>query len=138
MATNPERFYYVSNDRLALVEKGTNTTTVDGVTTEYITISEAKPLVVHAICRADYFTTGSLIKDSDYASSTIGPLGDIPVQFHEALVNKVIAMGYKRPPSLQLDVAQYFDNEYEKNVKEAKKFSRSNYTTTGIVSPVEF
>ena len=138
MATNPQRFYYVSNDRLAIVERGTSTTTVDGVTTEYVSISSAKPLVIHAVCRADYFDTGTLIEDDDYASSTIGPLGDIPIQFHEALVNKVIAMGYKRPPSLQVELAQYFDNEYEKNIKAAKKFSRSSYITTGMITPVEF
>ena len=138
MATNPQRFYYVSNNRLALVEKDSSTTTVDGVTTEYITISAAKPLIVHATCRADYFETGTVIDNDDYGSSTIGPLGDFPIQFHEALVNKVIAMGYRRPPSLQIELAQYFDNEYEKNIKEAKKFSRSNYITTGMISPVEF
>ena len=138
MATNPQRFYYVSNNRLALVEKDSSTTTVDGVTTEYITISAAKPLIVHATCRADYFETGTVIDNDDYGSSTIGPLGDIPIQFHEALVYKVIAMGYKTPPNINIDLAQYFDLEYEKSVKSAKKFSRRGYTQTGIIAPVDF
>tara|TARA_R100000005_G_C4944415_1_gene167558 strand:- start:2 stop:286 length:285 start_codon:yes stop_codon:yes gene_type:complete len=93
MNTNPERFYFVSNNRLAIIEKK-GSTTVDNATTEYQSISEAKPLVIHAISKADHFPTGTNATSDDYTSTTLGPLGDIPTQFHEALVYKVIAMGY--------------------------------------------
>ena len=135
--TNPERFYFVSNNRLAIVEKN-GVTTTDNASTTFKTISESKPLRLHTISRADHFKTGANIGTSEYSSNTLGPLGDIPIQFHEALVYKVIAMGYKTPPGLQIDLAQYFDLEYEKSVKSAKKFSRRGYTQTGMITPVDF
>ena len=137
MNTNPERFYFVDNDRLALVEKN-GTTTVDGASTSYNTISEAKPLRMNVISRADHFVTGANINEIDWSSATAGPLGQIPTQFHEALVYRVIAMGYKTPPTLDLSAAQYFDGEYEKVIKQAKKFSRSSYQSLGMIVPQDF
>tara|TARA_R100000231_G_scaffold138902_1_gene118463 strand:- start:5263 stop:5676 length:414 start_codon:yes stop_codon:yes gene_type:complete len=137
MYTNPERYYYVDNDRLAIIEKK-GSTTVDGATTNYQTISAAKPIRINSICKADHFNTGSNIKETDFESSTAGPLGHIPPQFHEALVFKVIAMGYKTPPTMDINIAQYFDMEYEKVVKQGKKFARSNYIQTGVIAPQEF
>ncbi len=110
--TNPERFYFVDNDRLALVEKN-GTTTVDGASTSYKTISVAKPLRMNTISKADHFLTGSNIQENDWGDANAGPLGQIPVQFHEALVWKVIALGYKTPPGLDVSAAQYFDIEYD-------------------------
>ena len=62
----------------------------------------------------------------------------IPSHFHEAIVYRAIAMGYKDPRNFDIEKAQYFEMEYEKAVKEGKKFARSNYQTTGIISPQEF
>ena len=137
MSTNPERFYYVDNDRLALVEKN-GTTTTDGASTAYKTISEAKSVRINAIAKADHFNTGSNINTTDITISSAGPLGHIPTQFHEALVFKVIAMGYKTPPAMDINTAQYFDMEYDKVVKEGKKFAKSNYIQTGMIVPQGF
>ena len=137
MNTNPERFYFVDNDRLAIVEKN-GLTTVDGASTVFKTISAAKAVRMNTICKADHFNTGSTIVTDDYTSTVAGPLGDIPTQFHEALVFKVIAMGYKTPPAMDINIAQYFDMEYEKVVKQGKKYSRSNYIQTGMISPQDF
>jgi len=135
--TNPARFYFVDNDRLAIIEKK-GSTTVDNATTNYQTISEAKPIRINSICKADHFNTGSNIVEADFISPNAGPLGHIPTQFHEALVFKVIAMGYKTPPAMDINVAQYFDMEYEKIVKQGKKFARSNYIQTGVIAPQDF
>ena len=135
--TNPERFYYVDNNRLAIIEKN-GTTTVDNASTQYKTITEAKPIRINTICKADHFNTGASIVEADFESTTAGPLGHIPTQFHEALVYKVIAMGYKTPPAMDINTAQYFDMEYEKVVKEGKKFARSNYIHTGMIAPQDF
>ena len=134
--TNPERFWFVSNNRLAIIEKD-GTTTVDNASTVYKSITEAKSLRIHAISKADHFTSSSF-STAEYESSTLGPLGDIPIQFHEGLVYKIISMGYKTPPSLNIDLAQYFDMEYEKVVKSAKKYARSAFIQTGMISPVSF
>jgi hypothetical protein len=137
MNTNPARFWYISNNRLALVEKN-GTTTTDGASTLYKSISVAKPLVVHSISRADHFPTGTEMVPGDFISSKEGPLGDIPLQFHEALVYKIIAMGYKTPPNINIELAQYFDMEYEKVVKSAKKYAKSGHIQTGMIAPVSF
>ena len=134
--TSPQRFYYIDNNRLALIEKK-GTTTVDNASTNYQTISEAKPIRMNTICRADHFSTSSG-EELDYNSPTVGPLGHIPTQFHEALVFKAIAMGYKTPPAMDINIAQYFDVEYDKVVKSGKKFSRSNYSQTGFIAPQDF
>tara|TARA_Y100001973_G_scaffold41744_1_gene62359 strand:- start:2764 stop:3183 length:420 start_codon:yes stop_codon:yes gene_type:complete len=135
--TNPARFYFVDNDRLAIIEKK-GSTTVDNASTNYQTISEAKPIRINSICKADHFNTGDKIVESDFNNASAGPLGHIPTQFHEALVYKVIAMGYKTPPAMDINIAQYFDMEYEKVVKQAKKFARSNYIQTGVIAPQDF
>tara|TARA_Y100001963_G_scaffold96804_1_gene133248 strand:- start:102 stop:521 length:420 start_codon:yes stop_codon:yes gene_type:complete len=135
--TNPARFWYVFNNRLALVEKN-GTTTTDGASTVYKSITAAKPLVIHSISKADHFGKGAGIVHAEFGSSVEGPLGDIPIQFHEALVYKVIAMGYKTPPNINIELAQYFDMEYEKVVKNAKKYAKSAFIQTGVVNPVSF
>ena len=135
--TNPPRFWFVSNDRLAIVEKD-GTVTKDGASTEYKSITASKPLVLHVISRADHFPKGTFASVDDFSSSIEGPLGDIPLQFHEALIYKVIAMGYKTPPNINIDLAQYFDMEYEKVVKSAKKYAKAGRIQTGVISPVSF
>ena len=137
MSTNPERFYFVDNDRLAIVEKN-GTTTVDGASTVYKTISEAKSIRMNTIAKASHFNTGSGFTTGDVTSATAGPLPHIPVQFHEALVYRAIAMGYKSPPNMDLNSSQFFDAEYAGIIKQAKKFARSNYIQTGMIAPQDF
>jgi hypothetical protein len=73
-----------------------------------------------------------------YNDNTWGPLDEIPSQFHEALAFKVIAMGYKDPRNMKIELAQYFDAEYDKVCKQAKKYARSNFQSTGQIVPQEF
>ena len=47
-------------------------------------------------------------------------------------------MGYKTPPQMNIQVAQYFDLEYDKVVKEAKKYARRSFTQTGMINPVSY
>ena len=137
MNTDPKRFYFVDNNRLGLIETN-GTTTVDNASTIFKSISEAKPIRINTICKADHFNTGGTIVEADFTNTSAGPLGHIPTQFHEALVYKVISMGYKTPPAMDLPTAQYFDTEYAKIVKEGKKFARSNYIQTGMIAPQDF
>lgn len=62
----------------------------------------------------------------------------IPVQFHEAIVSKAIAEGYKTPPNMNLQIASYFEAEYLKKVKEGRKVAKTRYTSDGFVSPQDF
>ena len=63
--TDPQRFYFVHNNRLALVEKNGLQTT-DNASTAFKTITEAKPLRIHTISRAAHFNHGGGTQPADY------------------------------------------------------------------------
>ena len=54
---------------------------------------------------------------------------DIPEQFHDALVNKAIAIGYEKSPE-GLQMAQYFNNKFEDDVKNGRKYAYRARTGT--------
>ena len=47
-------------------------------------------------------------------------------------------MGYKKGKGFNIEKARFFDEEYNMGLKEAKKFARSNYVTTGNIKPQAF
>lgn len=129
MATKKERAWYIDKlGKIGIVEKSTNTITKDGYTSNWTSITEAKSFRIYAISRDDDLS----------ASDLTNTFNQIPAQFHEAIVNKVIANGYKDTRNQKFDAAQYFDNEYAVAIKEAKKFSKANYTTTGFIKPQDY
>ena len=136
--TNPKRYWFTERGKLGFVEGGSSTT-IDGVTSNLVSISEAKSCTVKGITLPSTFPVGD---DDDFAASyadpQAGPLEDIPVQFHEALAYKAIAIGYQDPRNMKIELAQYFDNEYDKICKRAKKYARSNFQSTGQIVPQEF
>lgn len=143
MANKTDRFWYIDRQEvdtslnpdastavLGLVEKGTNTVSRNGFSTDYssISIAGSNNLRLYVIAR-----------DSDLAVDNLTSVySNIPEQFHEVLVSKVIANGYKDPRNKDLQSAQFFDQEYNIGVKEAKKFSRSDYKTVGFIKPQDF
>tara|TARA_R100000458_G_C8251983_1_gene228778 strand:+ start:472 stop:861 length:390 start_codon:yes stop_codon:yes gene_type:complete len=129
MATKKQRAWYVDRlKRIGIVEKSTNTVTKDGFTSDWTSISEAKDIRIYAISQDEDLSVNAMT----------GTFHEIPEQFHEIILYKVIAIGYKDPRNMDLNNAQYFDNEYALGVKEGKKFSRSNYQTTGQIKPRDF
>ena len=127
---NKQRMYFIgthsAGEKLAIVEKVTNATTVDGVTSSYQTVSEAKAVKIRGSFKA-----------ADLSDLT-DEWTTIPERFHEAIAFKVIARGYKDPRNMDLQAAQIFDQEYELGIKKGKKWARSNYQTTGQIKPVDF
>tara|TARA_R100000808_G_scaffold23610_1_gene52626 strand:+ start:565 stop:960 length:396 start_codon:yes stop_codon:yes gene_type:complete len=127
-----DRYWYIDTVdsvlRMGIVEKATNTVTKDGWTSQYTSITEAKDITIYAI-----------IRDTDLAINALtATWSQIPEQFHEAMVYKVISEGYKKSQGFNMERAQFFNAEYQNILKEAKKYSRSNYTTTGFIRPQEF
>ena len=129
MAAKKQRLWYIDKlGKMGIVEKVTNGVTRDGYKTDWTSITEVKATRIYAISR-----------DSDISINEMtNTFNQIPGEYHEALVYKVIAMGYKDPRHMELKTAQYFDNEYMMSVKEGKKFSKSNYTDVGYVVPQDF
>tara|TARA_R100000278_G_scaffold24899_1_gene22974 strand:+ start:3074 stop:3463 length:390 start_codon:yes stop_codon:yes gene_type:complete len=123
------RAYFIDKlKRLGIVEKAFNAVRKDGHQSDWKSITEAKDVTIYTIS-----------KDADLnASDLSNTFTAIPLQFHEAIVYKAVAMGYKDPRNLEINLAQYFDGEYLTSVKEAKKFSRSNYQTMGRITSHDF
>ena len=81
----------------------------------------------------------TISRDADLvAGDTSQTFSQIPNQFHETIVYKVVAMGYKDPRHMDLQIAQYFDGEYAAGVKAAKVYSRSSYQTTGTLKQQDY
>tara|TARA_R100000479_G_scaffold174678_1_gene123554 strand:- start:204 stop:614 length:411 start_codon:yes stop_codon:yes gene_type:complete len=69
--------------------------------------------------KADHFKT------LDDNSAGMADQSELPGQFHQYLVDKAIALGYEtKPEAIQL--APYFDNKFEKGIKEGKTFANRN------------
>jgi len=68
--------------------------------------------------KADHFAT----LDS---STSMATESEIPVQFHQYLVDKVIQKGYETKPEM-IQMAPYFERKFEKGIKEGKTFKNRN------------
>ena len=62
---------------------------------------------------------------------------EIPGRFHEALVDWAVGRGYKMPP-VDRENAIFFDKNYERTLKEAKKYARSHRRTTGTIAQYDY
>lgn len=63
---------------------------------------------------------------------------NFPAQFHDALVNKAIALGYERNKDT-LQLAQYFNGKFEDDVKNGRKYAyRGRLGTFRTINSVDF
>ena len=129
MATKTDRAWYVDKTgKIGIVERVKNTITKNGHTTDWTSISIVTGVRVYAVS-----------KDTDFAINALtSTYAQIPTHFHETIVYRAIASGYKDPRNMDLKTAQYFDALYEKEVRDGRKFSKVNYTDVGIISPQDF
>tara|TARA_B100001094_G_C18162333_1_gene790058 strand:- start:1793 stop:2176 length:384 start_codon:yes stop_codon:yes gene_type:complete len=116
--------WFIGENRLGLVEKKTAGV---GDPTWVSPTSAGKGLRIFYIARP--------LKLTD--DLTTSP--EIPEQFHESLVYKVIADMYRLPgDSLNLELAAYFDQMYMAQVREGKKYASRNKVSGGFIKPVSF
>lgn len=54
---------------------------------------------------------------------------EIPEQFHSALVDKAISIGYERQPET-IQLAQYFSQKFDKSVHEGRRYAYRGRTGT--------
>ena len=131
-STTRQKYWYTHKNQIAIIEKSDNITTQESAETQYTSISvTGKTVRIFGV-----FKPTALGTELTTASDT--GLTSIPSQFHEVIVNKVIANGYKDPRNLKIDLATYFDSEYDKGLREAKKFSKSRYKRGGVIKPHDF
>jgi hypothetical protein len=129
MANKIQRAWFVDKLlRIGIVEEAINTVTKDGFTSKWKSISEAKDLRIYAVSRDEDLSINALV----------GTFEQIPAWFHEAIVHRAIAIGYKDPRNLDIKASAVFDGEFVAGLKLAKKYSKSNYQTTGRIRPQDF
>ena len=110
--------YSLERGQIGILEK---------VSGEWKTVTESsKDIRIFCIALAAHFT------------ENLSGSSEIPAQFQQALAYKVISDGYKEPRNLNLDLAQYFEGEYIKCVKMAKKYARMQGYNSTIIIPQDF
>jgi hypothetical protein len=146
--TSNERYWYPIRDtaerhtvlidenfvRIGIVEKSTGTITRDDRITNYQSISESGLQIRIDASKLPTFQIGEGENYTDGPDASL----TVPGHFVKGIVSKVISEGYKDPRNLKIDLAQFFDLEYEKMVKKAKNHVKSNYVSTGFVIPCDF
>ena len=128
-ASSDDRYWYTDSGRLGVVERIVGTASRDGKTSDYQSVSEVKEIRIFAISQATDFTTD------------LTEVSELPTQFHDALVYKIIADGYLKAGGevFNPQVSQIFDGKYDVLVKDGKKHARSQYISGAtIISPTDF
>ena len=126
--------------RLGIVEKVNNAITRDGRTSDYqsCSITATNNIRVYATTFGSKFASAAISVDGDDAMlSTVGPLKDVPEEFHEVLLTGAIAIGYSYPPNMELNMASAFEQKFEKEIKRIKRYERVKYST-GFIKPQNF
>jgi hypothetical protein len=127
--SSDDRYWYTDSGRLGIVERIAGTASRDGKISDYQSISEVKEMRIFAISQATDFTTD------------LTEVSELPTQFHDALVYKIIADGYLKSGLEEFNpqVSQIFDAKYGVLVKDGKKHARSQYISGAtIIAPTDF
>ena len=133
MALSKKYAYYIDREKLGVVEYGGTSNDSDGITNWQSISVSGKTIRIFCTKLADHMTSANM----DTVSSTIEH-GQVPAQFHEGLVHKAISIGYKDPRNINMELAQFFDAEFEKGIKRGKISARSNLAKTSTVKQVDF
>ena len=130
MATKYKRYWFTSEDQLAIVEEKESTKTKNYTSTNLDSIATSGlEIRLHTVNLDNAnFEAGAL------SSTTPGT----PVQFHEALVFKAISQGYEDPRNQNLQNAQYFKIKYDERVREAKKYAKRGFQRDAYIKPVDY
>tara|TARA_R100000152_G_C6780081_1_gene212425 strand:- start:2374 stop:3117 length:744 start_codon:yes stop_codon:yes gene_type:complete len=122
------------NKRIGILEKVTNAITRDGRTSNFqscsVTGTSNIRIYAETICTR-------FVADEDATSEIVGPLLNVPKQFHDILLSGAIARGYKDPESMNADLLAFYDAEFKTGIKKIKRFERTK-TSTGFIKPQDF
>ena len=133
MALSKKYAYYIDREKLGVVEYGGTSNDSDGITNWQSISVSGKTIRIFCTKLADHMTSANM----DTVSSTIEH-GQVPAQFHEGLVHKAISIGYKDPRNINIELATFFEQEYQQVEKKAKKYARMHHQTAGYIRPVDF
>jgi len=107
-----ENVYWIERDSIGLA-------LYDPLASElnmYSSLDSAQTVTLFYYKKADHFNT------LNAAASAMDEVSELPVQFHQYLVDKVIQKGYEYKPEM-IQMAPYFERKFEKGIKEGKMFA---------------
>ncbi len=128
-----ERYWYEDLGRIAIVEKKTNAISRDDVSSNYQSISETGLTI-----RLKTISAPEPLTVSDVTAGNVKALAGVPGSFSRYIGDYCIAEGYRKPASMNPQQADYFEGRFEKAVKDARKFARTSYVSSGRITPVDF
>ena len=117
-----KKVYWLERDAIGLAMVSSTDSSAD-----YISVNEAKEVTIHAVKLDEDFvaTTGT-----GSGGIRMGESPAIPAEFHDALAKYAIAKGYELNPQT-LQVAQYFNKEWEMCIREGKKYANKGRDGSG-------
>lgn len=130
MAERYKRYWFTSEDQLAIVEEKNATIEKNYTTTNFGSIGTSDLEIRLHTVNLDNANFGA----GDMETTSPGT----PIQFHEALVFKVISQGYEDPRNQNLQASQYFQGKYDQRVRDAKKYAKRGFQRDAHIRPVDF
>ena len=112
MALSKQTVWWIERDSIGLAEYDPRLERKD----QFKSVTSAVTITLFYYAKADHFYT------LDHASSSMSQVNDIPVQFHQYLVDRAIQLGYETQ-SEGIKLASYFEIKFEKGIKEGKMFA---------------
>jgi len=112
MSRNKENVYWVERDSIGLALYDP----IARETNNFESLTEAHTVTLFYYKKADHFNT------LDKAGSAMNEQNELPIQFHQYLVDRAIQLGYEAKPDM-IQIAPYFENKFEKGIKEGKMYA---------------
>tara|TARA_R100001015_G_C4633174_1_gene197777 strand:- start:2362 stop:2766 length:405 start_codon:yes stop_codon:yes gene_type:complete len=106
------KVYWIERDSIGLAEYDSTKTEKD----QFTSLTSALTVTLFYYKKADHFNT------LDSNSSSMAEQSEIPLQFHQYLVDRAIQLGYETKPDM-IQMAPYFEKKFEKGIKEGKMFA---------------
>jgi|TARA_R110000751_G_scaffold22395_3_gene63151 hypothetical protein len=102
--------------------------------------SYSSPSIVKEITVKGIFTPDKFVPAEN--SNTIGEAGmtekcTLPDEFHEAIIAKAVQKGYETKID-KIQMAQYFERQFEKSIREAKKKANTGGLAQAVVKLTDY
>jgi|TARA_B100000902_G_scaffold350443_1_gene359739 hypothetical protein len=105
------KVYWIERDSIGLSEYDSTRTGKNA----YTSLTSALTVTLFYYKKATHFNT----LDNNTAMTE---QSEIPLQFHQYLVDRVVQLGYEQKPEM-IQMAPYFEQKFEKGIKEGKMFA---------------
>jgi len=107
-----ENVYWIERDSIGLALYDPLASEIN----RFASLDAAYTVTLFYYKKADHFNT------LDKAASAMDEQSELPIQFHQYLVDRAIQKGYELKPEM-IQMAPYFERKFEKGIKEGKMYA---------------